>query len=294
MSGIIERVCHRVPVTVSNPVTGLVALVATLGYIGILDALGLLVVVLGVLAVEPVSVWVAAAGLVGGPLAVVGSVAGYLGYHSVSGFVPVWKSVEYLSLGLLLHLFVSRSEAVPRGTPLRSVPQLRSLVTGVLLAGLGSATLFAWGYDVVGEFRFAPLVFFAGATQILSALVGALIVFGLIPRLVDPERWRKASSAVHSKVRPPAGPSPTWVRLSVFLLCIWLTVATAVSVGFRVLAQIPTYQLRLRNLEALLVFTDAGVFGHGGSSVQLGIGVTVLFVWLLTLNQYGVLTRSRD
>ena len=291
MSGIIERVRHRVPVTVSNSVTGLTAVAATLIYVGLLDLLGLPVVVPGVLAIEPVSVWVAAAGLFGGPLVVVGSVAGYLGYNSVFGPVPVWRGVEYLSLGLLLHLFVTRSGAVSPGRPLRSAAQLRSLVTGVILAGLGSATLFAWGYDVVGEFRFAPLVFLSGVTQILSALVGAVLVFGLLPRVVGAEQWREASSALRSGLGPSAAPSPAWIRLSVILLCLWLVVGTVVSVGFRVIALIPTYHLRLRNLDALIVFTDSGVFSHGGASLQLGIGITVLSLWLLSLNRYDVLTR---
>ncbi|MDS0284526.1 hypothetical protein [Haloarcula onubensis] len=294
MSGPIERAYHRVTVTVPNPVTGLVAVAATLLYIGLLDGLGVLLVVLGVLTVEPVSVWVAAAGLFGGPLAVVGSVAGYLGYHSVSGFVPVWKGVEYLSLGLLLHLFVSRSGSLTRGAPLRSLSQLRALATGIALAGLGSAALFAWGYDVVGEFRFAPLVFLSGATQTLSALLGAFVVFGVLPRLVGTERWREASSALRSGLGPPPNPSTAWIRLSVLLLGVWLAVGTAVSVWFRTIAQIPTYQLRLRNLDVLLVFTDAGVFSHGGSSLQLGVGVTVLALWLLSLHRYDVFTRGRE
>lgn len=292
MSKLRERVSHVFPTTLSRPETGLMWFVASLVHLRIFEPVGLLVVVLESMTVQPLSMLVAVAGVVGGPVAVVGSVAGYLGYQSFQGGIAVWKSVEYLSLGLLVHLFWSRSAATDIRIPLRSVRQVWSFVTVVTLAAFGSASLFAWGYAATGQFRFFPLVVFSGVTQAISALVGGGVVLGVLPRLVGDSRWQSAIGVLRRRPRSSVTRSRPWIRLSLLICCSWVVAGSVLSVGFRTVALLPASQLRQRGLEALLLFATAGPFGQGAAVLQIGVGVTVFSLWTFSMHRYDILPQN--
>ncbi|MDS0300292.1 hypothetical protein NDI76_16215 [Halogeometricum sp. S1BR25-6] len=251
---------------------------------------------IGPLVFRPVPGLVAVAGLVGGPAAVVGSTLGYLAYRIVTGVPAVWESVGLLVLGLLTYLLWNRFGSVRHQHPLRAPPlvQAREFAVAVGIASLGAAVVSSWGYEIAGTLPFFPTALFVATEYAASAVVWGGLVLVAVPRFVSEERWRAMVDAIRPTEDGRTGESRTWVVVTAAILFAWFLLGSAISGWFQVVELVPPFHLRLRGLDPLLVFTEAGPFGRGGVILQIAVGTTLATLWILSSLRWGLLPYGRD
>lgn len=290
MTNVFKGLLERLPDALSSSLIGLLMMVVTVVSIGVFQITGSLTLGQGLLVVQPVLALVAAASLLGGPMAVTGSVLGYVGYLAFWGTVPVWQGAEYLAFGFLIHIYATRSSLHDSSHSLRSGRDLLVISSVLGIAAFGSAALFNWAGAVTGQVPFYPTVLVSGFSRAISALIGVVLSLGVIPRLLGDQSWQSITRRLRSRSQRWNTPHGAWIIVSAGLLIAWLVLGSSVSIGFQLFDVVPT-QVRMR-FEFLVLFTETGPLGSAQSGIQLGIGVTVLSLWLISLYRYSVLSSG--
>jgi len=267
-----------------------VAAGAALVTAGTLHARQLLTVGVGPLAIGPVPAVIALAGLLFGPVAVVGSIVGYLGDQALQGFFPLWAAAGYLALGLLVRFFWGSlgTRANLTRPQLTSVSQLWTFVLAATLASLSAATLVAWGYEITGRFPFFPTVLSDGLARTLSVVIGGGVGLAVAPRLLGKDRWQSAVQPFDSRRHYRGDHTPSWIALTGVFLFAWVAIGSVTSIGFQIVELVPPFHLRLRGLDPLVLFKASGPFSGGGTTLQLGLGVTVMSLWFFSLRRWNI------
>lgn len=281
------------PDRLSRAGTGLLAFAVTLIYTGLFQTTGLFVIGQGLVTVQPVVALLAVVGLLGGPVAVVGSVLGYVGFQASQGSVPVWQSVEYLVFGVLVHLFGSQTGTTDVRNPLGSIGQLVVFALVVGTSAFGSASFVGWSRVVVGQSPFFPTVVISGVSQAISGVLGGLLVLEAVRRVVESRRWQSVTGLLSGRARTRRE-SLGWLPLSAGLLFAWVVAGSVIGMGFEIFELVPPAQVGRRGFEQLLLFTESGRLSDADYGLQFATGVTALTLWVISLRRYGVLSRRYD
>lgn len=225
------------------------------------------------------------AGLLGGPFAVLGAVAGHT--------VPVWSSVPvepvtligYVYLGLsayYLRKFL-RGDSSATDTSLRN-PLTEAAVVAVVPT-LGATALTAWGYELLGRYHFFPYTLLT----LLSLTASIAIFAGPIIALLswrNPERVWATSDSAGGNV-DATGRETATVRASTLsvLPFAWLVLGSTLSAGLQVGELLPARILRRNGLQLLYRIREFALQGVGGSTIQIGLGTFLFVLWMSTVRR---------
>lgn len=230
----------------------------------------------GPIALGPLPALLAGA-MLAGPLAVVGTVAGYVGYHAVHATLSLWEPLGFLAFGLV-GWFVWRPSAESTVGSLGSTGGAARFAVAVVLGALWGAGLVGWGHELTGQANFYPTAPFFVADTVLPALAVGALAAGVLAALGD--RFDVLPAARSGASLRSVAPSTVVVTP-----LVWVALGSLASVAFQVLALVPAFHFRVRDLGALLVLTDAGVVGPGGVAVQVALGVVCLVVLVASLRR---------
>jgi|GEM_PF-5987965 len=286
MSGLIDIPSF----SVSRHSVAVIALIAALVTAVILQAQALLTVSLGPIVIGPISVLVTVAGVLVGPIAVIGCVVGYLVHSAAYGFFPLLDASGHVALGLLVSLFWGGFKASESRN--RTVYRFRAFLAAAVIASFAAATFVTWGYEVTGRFPFFPNVVFIGLGNTLSVLIGGSIAFAVLSILLNNRKWQSMLRAVNLDRYPRNVWESPEIRISAGFLFAWMLIGSVVSIGFQIVELVPPYHIRVRSLDLLLLLHESGPFDHGGATLHLGLGVTVISLWLISLRRYRTATAE--
>ncbi|MFC6864099.1 hypothetical protein ACFQGE_11600 [Halomicroarcula sp. GCM10025817] len=248
---------------------------------------------LGPVSVTPLPMAFGLTSVLGGPLAVVACAVGYIATEATNSIVPVWSAVGYASLGLLVSVCWTQLNDNTRVVPdVRSRSAAGKWITASAVAALGSSTLLAWGYVIMGQFSFYPTALFTVLSYTVSLLVGGGAVVAGLPRIVGADRWQSLARRECENVR--AQPGTGWIGLVTAILFGWFILASSISIGFQIVELVPPFHIRARDLEPLLLFTERGPFDDGGQVFQLAVGATAIALLVAVVRRYNVLDWTRS
>ena len=291
MTGILSRLFNYFSNRLYRVGIGFLMAAVTLIYTWVCQVTGTLRIGQGLLIVKSVIVLFTIAGFLFGPIALTGSAFGYLLYYTTQGTFPVWMGVEYLIYGFLIHLFTTRSAFLDVPTSIHSVRNIQAFLLIVSTAALGSASVFNWIGAVTGQFPYFPGVWISGLSRTLSGLIGGITVLGVLPRLLGNQRWERLTKRVRPNLQKWRVPNKEWIIVSTGLITIWLVLGSAASIGFQMFELIPYRQVGIRS-ELLLLFTEVGPFSHAWEGIQLGIGTSIIFLWVISLYRYNIFRNT--
>ncbi|PSP82902.1 hypothetical protein BRC96_09765 [Halobacteriales archaeon QS_6_64_34] len=260
---------------------------ATLIYTAVVQTTGLLIVGHGLVRVQPIVALIAVVGLIGGPVAVVGSVLGYAGFQIAQGVFPVWQGATYLVFGLLIHVFRIQSGLTEIRNPLGSITQFAVFSLVVCLSAFGTASFMSWNYMLVGRFPFFPGVFFSGLSLAVSAMLGGVLALSFVQRLVSSQRWQSVTRFLRTGDCRQSG-TRSWLLISLGLLFAWVVAGSVISIGFQIFELLPPNVIGRRGYESILIFAETGRFSDADYALQFAIGMTIITLWLASLRRYRV------
>lgn len=248
----------------------------------------------GVVAVQPVPGVAALAGLLFGPMVVVGAVAGYLIHLGTNGLgtpLALWEATGYLFLGWFAYALWGNLGPLSSGHDpgVRSTAHLREFLIVAVISALSATVIVAWGFEVVGYLGFYPASVIAAVNTSLSVIIfgGAL----LSPFKIGVQRSTHLAGALAFRSGDgdrPTGDDGGIPIMSVLLPVLWIIVANAIDAGYQVLELVPVVSLRERSLDLLLAFKGEGLLGNEGMALQAAIGGFVLVLWIASMRREDV------
>ena len=229
---------------------------------------------IGPVVLGPLPAILAVGGVLVGPAAVVGGTLGLFLYQLLHAVVAPLELLEALLFGATV-AFVWNSFESAETRERRPLSRLARLTAAVGVASLWTAVVYAFAVQLTGTFSFYPTAAFVALSTALSAvLVGGpfLTAAAVLSKVVDLPRLTTVTQAM---LRFRSGTGREVVGPLSAVALGWFVLGSGLSIGFQLTELIPAFHFRLRDLGYLL-FLKSEAMGHGGATVQVGLGVACL------------------